>query len=61
MGAVAAGPGNQRKTLRENAIGAFRRAVVTDPSNAEAKHALELLLAEASDAAARARGEGDGS
>jgi hypothetical protein len=45
--AAAAGPTTQRKTLRDNAITSFRHAVREDPSNADAKHDLEVLLAQA--------------
>jgi len=53
--AAAAGPTTQRVALRDSAIASFRRAVLGDPSNAVAKHDLELLLAEAGAAEARAR------
>jgi hypothetical protein len=53
--AVGAGPTTQRAAMRDSAIAAFRRAVLGDTSNAAAKHDLELLLAEAGAAEARAR------
>jgi hypothetical protein len=43
--AVASGPGPQRQALQRNAIATFRRAVLEDPANGDAKVALELLLA----------------
>jgi hypothetical protein len=55
--ALAAGPGNQRRNMRDDAVAAFVRAVRADPANAGAKHALELLLREASDADAQPRGD----
>jgi hypothetical protein len=45
--AIASGPTTQRKALQDNAIASFRRAVHEDPANADAKHDLEVLLAQA--------------
>jgi hypothetical protein len=54
--AAASGPTTQRVALRDSAIAAMRRAVLGDPSSAEAKHDLETLLAEAGAAGARSQG-----
>ncbi len=54
--AAAAGPTTQRRTLRDNAITALRRAVLGDPASAASKHDLEVLLAEPGEAKSHARG-----
>jgi hypothetical protein len=53
--AAVAGPTTQRAALRDRAIVVLRRALADDPSNAPAKHQLELLLAETAAAEARSR------
>jgi hypothetical protein len=58
--AVASGPGQQRQALQRNAIATFRRAVLEDPANEDAKVALELLLAATGDATSTARSTDNG-
>ena len=43
--AAASGPTTQRQALQRNAIAAFRRGVLEDPANVQAKYDLEVLLA----------------
>jgi hypothetical protein len=58
--AVAAGPTTQREALQRNAVAAFRRGVLEDPANAEAKYDLEALLAGMAAAESRARSTSSG-